>query len=599
MALRTLSLALPALRAAYNDGLKVRDLLAEVRRRIETGGANPIWISLLDEGQLEPFVRALENASPRSLPLYGVPFAIKDNIDLAGMATTAACPALAYQPSGSAVVVQRLIDAGAIPVGKTNLDQLATGLVGTRSPYGAVCNAFDPAMISGGSSAGSAVAVALGQVSFSLGTDTAGSGRVPAAFNNLVGYKPSRGLLSTTGVVPACRTLDCVSIFSLTVADAMTVSALVDDPDPSDAFGRRDREPDRRETRVLGLPHPEQLEFFGNDGYRESFDNACRLLAAMYPTCRVDITPLLSAARLLYEGPWVAERYLAARTLIENHPGDLRQEFLAVVSAAADMTALQSFEAIYRLAAYRREAATLFDSIDALVLPTVGTHYSLREVEAAPLQRNTDNGFYTNFVNLLDLCAVAVPAGFTSRGLPFGISLVAEAMRDESLLLAAAGFLRQQGPRQLGATGDIMTEPVPPAVTAATLPVAVCGAHLDGMPLNSQLTDRDAVLREATTTSPGYRLYALPGGPPFRPGLVRESADGVAIEVEVWNLPLDQVGSFLAGIPAPLGLGKVELASGEWVTGFICEPCGLAGAEDISGFGGWRGYMASKALKPA
>lgn len=589
--IKSLPFTLAQLRQGYKSGISVSQVIDEVKRRIEVASDNPIWIYLLSDSELEPYIKRLEGIDPGLLPLYGVPFAIKDNINLADVPTTAACDAFAYTPDKSAFVVKQLIDAGAIPIGKTNLDQLATGLVGTRSPYGEVQNAFDATLISGGSSSGSSVSVALGQVTFSLGTDTAGSGRVPAALNNLVGYKPSCGLLSTNGVVPACRTIDCVTIFTLTCADASVVASVADQFDPDDPYSVPNRTQFDGEVRVVGIPRADQLEFFGNHEYQRLFTAAIANTKAQFETIEIDITPLLEAAKLLYEGAWVAERYHAAKDLIESSPESLRDEFLKVVGHGNQLSAVDYFDGAYRLAAYKRQSEQLFSKIDALLLPTVGTHFSLQEVSEEPVLRNSDNGFYTNFVNLLDLSALAVPAGFTDQSLPFGVTFIAEAMHDARLFMLAQNWLAQE-PRVLGALGEKMKEPLLVPELGHTIPVAVCGAHLSGMPLNGQLQERQASLREATHTAACYKLYALPGGPPMRPGLVR-AEDGVAIEVEVYDFPSAHIGSFLAGIPAPLGLGQLELASGEWVTGFICEPCGTGGATDVSSFGGWRGYIAS------
>ncbi|MBO6703915.1 MAG: allophanate hydrolase [Pseudomonadales bacterium] len=593
MNIESLRFDLVSLSNAYRQGLNPRDLLKEVHRRIALSEDNPIWIHLLDERALSRYIERLEVSDVSALPLYGVPFAIKDNIDLEGVPTTAACPAFSYEPERSSFVVQRLITAGALPIGKTNLDQLATGLVGTRSPFGAVMNSFDSELISGGSSSGSAVAVALGQVCFSLGTDTAGSGRVPAALNNLVGYKPTCGIVSCTGVVPACRTLDSISLFTNQVSDAQSVAKYLIGFDSADAYSKPyvTRPITPRQVRI-GVPAEANLCFFGNDEYAHLFSESVKQVAHQFDVVTVDVSCQLEAAKLLYEGAWVAERYHAAKTLIEDNPGELRQEFLKVVSPAMDKTAVDYFDAAYRLAGFRRDTEALFEEIDVLLLPTVGSHFSFSEVCEEPIARNTDNGYYTNFVNLLDLAAVAIPAGFTAAGLPFGVSLIGDRMTDARLMKVARDLLVKQKERQFGASGELMTEPLLLPDAQETMPIAVCGAHLSSMPLNGQLLERGAQLREATTTAPSYRLYALSGGPPKRPGMVR-CENGVVIEVEVWDVPVVHIGSFLAGIPAPLGLGKVELASGEWVSGFICEPCGIKDAEDVSGFGGWRGYIQS------
>jgi allophanate hydrolase len=582
----------------YREGaLTPSALVAQLHERLAGDDPLRIWITRLTREQLLGYARALKARDPASLPLYGIPFAIKDNIDLGGVPTTAGCPEYAYTPSQSATVVQRLIDAGAIPIGKTNLDQFATGLNGTRSPYGACRNSFNPDYIAGGSSSGSAVATALGQVSFALGTDTAGSGRVPAAFNNLVGLKPTRGLLSTRGVVPACRTLDCVSVFALTTADAqvvLDVAAGFDARDPYSRPARTGRALPAARFR-FGIPKTTQLEFFGNREYATLFDTAVAQLQALGGECvQIDFTPFLEAARLLYEGPWLAERYVAIRDFIESKPEALHPATRAVIEKGRAASAVDAFAAMYRLADLRRAVEPILESVDAIVTPTAGTIYRIAELEADPLRPNTELGYYTNFMNLLDLAAVALPTGFTAAGLPFGITLFADAFCERALLALAARFepaLRLP----LGATGM----PRPPFAPASTLPpgyttVAVCGAHLSGLALNHQLTERGGFLLEATQTAPFYRFYALPGGPPYRPGLVRVRDGGACIGVELWALPVEHYGSFVAGIPAPLGIGSVQLADGRSVQGFVCDAYAVAGAEDITAHGDWRRYLASR-----
>jgi allophanate hydrolase len=541
-------------------------------------------------------------ADQTALPLYGIPFAIKDNIDFAGLPTTAGCPAFAYQPASSAPVVQALIDAGAIVLGKTNLDQFATGLVGTRSPYGICRNAFDPAYISGGSSSGSAVAVALGLASFSLGTDTAGSGRVPAAFNNLVGYKPTLGSLSMRGVVPACRSLDAMSIFALTAEDAAQVARIAvkfDAADPwSRTAGRAARAGfGRAPTFRFAVPRASQLEFFGNAAYANLFDAAVQRLRDLGgEACEVDIEPLLSTARLLYEGPWVAERYLATEPLLASQPDAMLDVTRQIISGGARPAALDAFRALYRLKELTREAQSVWEVAPVLLLPTAGTHYRIDEEQADPIRLNSTLGRYTNFVNLMDLSAVAVPAGFTPQGLPFGVSLIAPAWSDADLLSLAARAHRA-AVSTLGATSLPLpaAESLPLTKDGGMIDVMVCGAHMSGLPLNKQLLERGAWQVSTTRTAPVYRFYALPGGPPFRPGLVRVKDHGVAIDVEVWRVPAEHFGSFVAGIPAPLGIGKVKLEDGSEVSGFMCESLGVADATDISALGGWRQYLASKA----
>ena len=593
-----LSLNIANLQRLYRDRLLTPSALVEqLLERLAVDDAHHIWITRLTREQLLGYALALETRDPASLPLYGIPFAIKDNIDLAGVPTTAACPEYAYTPTHSASVVQRLIDAGAIPVGKTNLDQFATGLNGTRSPYGACRNSFNPDYIAGGSSSGSAVATALGLVSFALGTDTAGSGRVPAAFNNLVGLKPTRGLLSARGVVPACRTLDCVSVFALTVADARAVLDVVAAFDAQDPYSRPAR-PGRALPAAgfrFGVPKEAQLEFFGNREYSALFDaTVARLTALGGERVEIDLAPFLEAARLLYDGPWLAERYVAIRDFIERQPEALHPVTRAVIEKGRAPSATDTFAAMYRLTALRRTVEPILESVDVLVTPTAGTIYRIAELEADPLRPNSNLGYYTNFMNLLDLAAVAVPAGFAPNGLPFGITLFADAFREHALLDLAVQFEQAQA-LPLGATGQphAPIQPVfrlPPGYTT----VAVCGAHLRGLPLNHQLSERGGFFLEATHTAPQYRFYALPGGPPFRPGLARVAENGAAIDVELWALPTEAYGSFVAGIPAPLGIGSVLLADGRSVQGFVCEAYALAGAQDITHLGGWRRYLQTR-----
>lgn len=579
--------------AAFTPAELVEALMARIRAQAD----HKAWISLLGPEQLAPYLAALAGASPDSLPLYGIPFAIKDNIDLAGVPTTAACPEFAYTPSDSATVVRKLIDAGAIPLGKTNLDQFATGLVGTRSPYGACRNPFDRDYIAGGSSSGSAVAVALGQVSFSLGTDTAGSGRVPAAFNNLIGVKPTRGLLSTGGVVPACRSLDCVSVFALHCGDAAQVMQVAAGYDATDAYARPapPSVPVFRPQRFrFGVPRDEQLEFFDDVFNARLFDEAVvRMQALGGSPVTIDFQPFLDAAWLLYDGPWVSERYVAIEALIERNPQALLPLTRQIIDAGVAPRATDAFKAQYRLAACRRQAEAVWADIDVLLTPTAASLYRIDAVDADPLRLNARLGYYTHFMNLLDLAAVAVPAGLRPDGMPFGVTLAAPAFADAALLVLADRFHCAQE-LMLGAT----RHPLPAATLPASytppgsVPIAVCGAHLSGLALNHQLTERGALLLERTTTSACYRLYALGGGPPRRPGLIRDPG-GAAIEVEVWALPQAQVGGFLEGIPEPLGLGKVELRDGRWVNGFICEGRAVRDAVEVTAFGGWRAYLAT------
>jgi allophanate hydrolase len=579
---------------AYRDGATTPRAVVEelIARKHEADPFN-VWICRVDDEALRARADELALLPPASLPLYGIPFAIKDNIDCAPLPTTAGCAAFSYTPTVSAHVVQRLVDAGAIVIGKTNLDQFATGLVGTRSPFGVCRNKYDLAYISGGSSSGSALAVALGQASFALGTDTAGSGRVPAAFNNLVGYKPTLGRLSTRGMVPACLSLDAMSIFAATAGDAALVAGVAADQDLLDPWSRAPalatgRGWSQRATFRFAVPQVAQREFMGNAQYARLFELEISHLEKLggEPVI-VDITPLLECARLLYQGPWVAERYLAAMPLIESDPAALLTVTRDIIAAGTKPSARDAFLAQYRLQELRRVAATIWAQADVLLLPTAPTHFTIDEVAAEPIARNTDLGYYTNFVNLMDLAAVAVPAGFTDRGLPFGVSLIAPAWTDDDLLRLASRM------QQAGAPG-ITPEVVPEIAHGAPgfVDIAVCGAHMSGLPLNTQLTSRGAWLLSTTQTTAEYRLYALPGGPPFRPGLVRVGNQGTAIEVEIWRMPVEHFGSFVAGIPSPLGIGRLKIADGTEVSGFVCETHALAQAADITRFGGWRRYLA-------
>jgi allophanate hydrolase len=563
--------------------LVMQDIVARI-------GDDPhhVWIHRLPQEEIEKYVSALADKDPAALPLYGIPFAIKDNIDLAGAPTTAGCAEYACQPQRHATVVRLLIEAGAIPVGKTNLDQFATGLNGTRSPYGACRNAYDPEYISGGSSSGSAVAVALGLASFSLGTDTAGSGRVPAAFNNLVGVKPTRGWLSTRGVVPACRSLDCVSIFALNAADAATVLSVATALDDEEAYSRQALahgfDFGRVEHFRFGVPRADQLQFFGNRDAEALFQKSCEALQAIGgQKVEIDFLPFLQSARLLYEGPWVAERYAAIREFFDAHSDAINPVVREIIAGAKKFSAADAFDGMYKLEALRAEAALTWSKIDCLVTPTAGTIYRIAEMEADPIRLNANLGYYTNFMNLLDCAALAIPAGFQQDGLPFGITLVAPAHQDVPLLHLAERLNHN-------ANSDL---PVPQA-QGGRVRVAVCGAHLQGLPLNHQLTSRGAHLVARTHSSPDYKLYALPGGPPHRPGMVRVAQGGNAIEVEVWEMAAREFGSFVAGIPAPLGIGTLTLADGTSVAGFVCEQYAVADAEDITRYGGWRADLASR-----
>ena len=571
--------------------MKPSEAIAEIYDRIASEPLNPVWISVSDRDAAVARTRELEDGP--ALPLGGVPFAVKDNIDVAGMTTTAGCPAYAYQPDRSASVVKSLEKAGAILIGKTNMDQFATGLVGTRSPYGACSSVFGDEYISGGSSSGSAVAVAKGLVTFALGTDTAGSGRVPAAFNNLVGFKPTRGVVSTLGVVPACRTLDCVSIFAVNCREAQTAFHAARGLNPADPFSRG-RRPGEGASPWLGgafrfgIPSREQLEFFGDEEAAGLYYQAIAALQQLGgEKVEIDFSIFRAAASLLYSGPWVAERLAAIRDFIQDHAYDMNPVVQNIISGGARYSAVDTFEADYKLRALRRASESQWAAMDVLVLPTAGTVYTHEAIRADPVRLNTNLGYYTNFVNLLDLAAVAVPAGFRQDGIPFGISLVGPAFCDDALLALADRYHRSHA-KVCGPAIEMYA--VPPGCVA----VAVVGAHLTGQPLNWQLTQRGARRLKSCRTTPGYRLYALEGTKPAKPGLLRdEKFEGPGIELEVWGVPEDQFGGFVAAIPPPLGIGTASLEDGGQVKCFICEPFAIAGAREVTEFGGWRKYLAS------
>ncbi len=593
-------LRLATLRTAYAEGTTTpRQLILGLRDKAAAlNGEFNAFIHLLSAAELEPYLAALDGKTPAELPLYGVPFAIKDNIDLAGVPTTAACPAFAYTPETSATIVEQLIALGAVPLGKTNLDQFATGLNGTRSPYGECRNSVHPDYPSGGSSAGSALAVALGLCSFALGTDTAGSGRVPAALNNLVGLKASKGLISTAGVVPACRTLDCVTYFTASAAEASQLLALTAKADPRDEYSRSN--PLWNDGSAFGKVStfrfgvPKSPEFLGCAESPALFAATLEQLKALGgEPVEIDFSPFLEAARLLYEGPWVAERYSVAGALIEQQPDAVLPVIKAVLEKAPGATAVDAFRAQYRLQQLKVICDGLLKDLDCILTPAYPRPVTLAELRAEPVKRNSDLGYYTNFMNMLDYAAVAVPAGVMANGLPWGVTLFGRVFTDQYLLSLADALQRQTGLTLVG--GNALATPAPqnPARNDRAK-VVVCGAHLDGLPLNWQLRQRGGRLLEATVSAPAYQLYALAGGPVLRPGMVRVAEGGAAIAVEVWEIPSSELGSFLTGIPAPLGLGKVELADGRWETGFICDAYGLDGAEDITRFGGWKAWLAQR-----
>lgn len=601
--MRTINdLTLAGVRERYAQGTTPAQLMAELREQAQSLSEHNMFIHLLTADELQPWIERLAQLDPEDTPLWGVPFVMKDNIDLAGIPTTAACEAFAYTATDTAFVVQQLLDAGALPLGKANLDQFATGLNGTRSPWGPCRNSIDPTLVSGGSSAGSAVSVALGLASFSLGTDTAGSGRIPACFNNLLGVKPTRGLLSASGVVPACRSLDCVSIFALHADDANAVLAVAEGYDPEDGYSRNNPNDNQADgygcfsgTLTLGVIPESQLKFFGDDDYQQAYhDTLDALQSHGVQLQEIDYRPFDEVARLLYEGPWVAERYLATLPLIEEQPESVFPVVRDIIAPGGKPSAVELFRAQYRLEELRQRCAAQMNGIDALMTPTAGKLFSIEEMLEAPIKCNSELGYYMNFMNLLDMAAVAVPTAFTPKGRPFGITLGAAAFTDRRLL-SIANRIQQQLPLSVAAGQKSMPPLTDRKVGRSDwMELAVCGAHLHGMPLNWQLLDRGAHWLESTWTTADYRLYALSEKNVQRPALLRVDEGGVAIDVEVWRLPTAELGSFLMGIAAPLGLGKVSLEGGRQVCGFIAEATASgAGAVDISEFGGWRAYRQS------
>jgi allophanate hydrolase len=572
-------LTLASIRAALAGGAPLEMLVREWWQRIESRGDDAVWI-------WRPSLDEVLATLPRdtSLPLYGIPFAVKDNIDVAGWPTTAACPEFRYIAETDAPVIAKLRAAGAIPLGKTNMDQFATGLVGTRSPYGIPRCIYDHAYISGGSSSGSAVAVAAGLCAFALGTDTAGSGRVPAAFNGITGLKPTRGRLSTTGVVPACRSLDCVSIFATDAADAAAILDHAEGYDPADPFSRTSRPAVMWPEKLrVGVPRRHQREFHDDNTYARLYEDAILRAGTLGAVIvEIDFAPFARTAELLYAGPWVAERAVAVGDFIGGDPPGLNPTVAAIIRGAAKWQARDAFSSSYQLESLRRETASTWDEMDVLLLPTAPSHYRVDEVLADPVTLNTRLGTYTNFVNLLDLCAIAIPCGTVPEAArPYGVTLIAPAWEDRTLTTLAQQFMDNR--------------PLLAPVAPDSIALAVAGAHLSGQPLHHQLVSRCARLLQSTRTAPGYQLYTLPDTTPPKPGLVRAPGfAGPGIAVEVYALTPADFGTFTAEIPAPMVIGTVELADGTKVKGFLCEPYALTGASEITEFGGWVAWLDSQ-----
>ena len=585
-----------SLHAAYAAGVTVAAIIDAVHERIAAADDPGIFIHLAGKAEMLAQAQKLGPFDPVAKPLWGVPFAVKDNIDVAGMPTTAACAEYAYVPDKDATVVARLKAAGALVVGKTNLDQFATGLVGVRTPYPIPRNAVDASLVPGGSSSGSAVATARGIVSFALGTDTAGSGRIPAGLNNIVGLKPTVGALSAAGVVPACRTLDCVSVFALTVDDAYAVFSVAAAKDPADAYSRTVKVPAlaaHPPVLSVGVPAKADLQFFGDGSMQAGFEAALGLLEKL--GCRLVEIPFgdfYATANLLYEGAWVAERYAAIRDFMDANEAAMHPVTRKIIGGARGLSAADAFKGLYALQAYKAKLAPVIASVDLFCVPTAPTHYALDAVLADPITTNSRLGTYTNFVNLLDMCGIAVPTGKRDDGLPMSVTLLAMAGRDW-LTAALARDVHAASGLPLGATGWAQpgSAPLDERAPDGMIDLVVVGAHLSGMPLNGQLTQLGARFSRAARTSTAYRLYALAGQSVPKPGLIRVAEGGAAVEVEVWRLSADAFGRFVAAIPPPLGIGTVELEDGSSAKGFLAETVGLRGASDISSFGGWRRFV--------
>ncbi|MEU3167523.1 allophanate hydrolase [Streptosporangium sp. NPDC006930] len=631
LTLNTARLDLESLSGLYRSGAALpADVAGEVLARIAARGDDHVWITLRPVADLLGDAAELARRWPdpgARPPLYGVPFGVKDNVDVAGLPTTAACPAYSYVPARSAPLVERLLAAGALLVGKTNLDQFATGLSGTRSPYGACESPLVPGLISGGSSSGSAVAVAAGLVSFAVGTDTAGSGRVPAALTGTVGVKPSRGLVSTLGMVPACASLDCPSVFARSAADGLAVLSAIAAFELTDPWSRVLPVPGPVPARAspLQIGVPRDPEFFGDTAAETAFAQAVERLGGLgHRLVPVDLGPFLVAGRLLYEGPWLAERFAAVGDFVTRNPGEIHPVTLKVLSGGGALSAVDAFEGLYRLRALDAETREAWASMDVLAVPTVPTTFTVAEMLESPIERNTILGHYTTFTNLLDLAGISVPAGTTTTGRPHGLTFLGPAGSDELLAGLGATFhaltggpaLPVQNSRSATTSASASTVHAPEARPAtaraseaaveaevkaedtveaeARTVLAVVGAHRYGQPLHGRLTSLGATGLGTALTAPLYRLYALEGGEMPLPGLVRSASGGVAVEVELYELAPSALGILLTQTAPPLGLGTIELADGRAVHGFLCEPYATEQAPDISHHGSWPDYLLAR-----
>lgn len=566
----------------YDSGsYTVRELWHRIHEEALKLESMNIWIHLLTEEEIEPYLTYLESHDKEEFPLWGIPFAIKDNIDLAGIPTTAGCAEYSYIPTENAYVVERLLQAGALPIGKTNMDQFATGLVGTRSPYGEVHNAYREDYISGGSSSGSAVAVAKDLAVFALGTDTAGSGRVPASLNDLVGWKPSVGAWSGRGVVPACESIDCVTVFTNTVEDAEYIDAIVRAYDKEYRYSKRIAAVMEEDAQTIYLPKEEPV-FYGDaaEHYRKKWQETVAYIKTQYPNVKTyDTKELSEAAAILYDGPWVAERYAGLKEYLDDHADTLFPVTGDIICGAMKktMTAVDVFQAMHRLAQIKQTVHTLLED-SVLILPTNGGTFTRKQVDENPIEANSQMGLYTNHCNLLDLCAVNVPVGFADSNLPMGITVFAKCGKEGTA--AKTGREISEG---MGKKGEQKSKD--PGENS--LEIGVCGLHMRGYALERQMLSLGAVYDKTTTTSDEYKLYELETNP-AKPGLVRAITGGRRQEIEIWRMPKEKLGDFLGMIPSPLGLGKLSTAEGKEIIGFLCETYAVTGAKDITASGGWR-----------
>ncbi len=585
------SMSLAALRDAYAQGMQVVDLVQTLLPRLSASDAAHVWTHRSSAQSLLAQAEQLDRQGPQGKPLFGIPFAVKDNLHVAGLPTSNGCAANLELATDTAPAVSRLLEAGALLLGKTNMDQFAMGLVGTRSPFGACRNPFNEAYIAGGSSSGSALALSLGLASFSLGTDTAGSGRVPAALNDLVGLKPTRGRISSRGLIPSCRSLDCISLFAHNLADAWEVLNHIEGQDTEDPYSRLAcgiPPTPAAASWIVGVPLAGQLECFGDEEARMLFQARLEALAAL-PEVRlqaVDISLFLTAGQLLYEGPWIAERYASVGQLYEKAPDTVLPVISKLLDRAHDFSAQDGFMAMNKLQTLHAHTTQVWQSVHALLLPTVPSVPTLAQVQAEPISCNTRLGHYTHFVNLLDCAALAVPAGYWSSGVPYGVSLIGPAWSEARLCQLATA---------IGHTGRQTSAFTPSCyLDRHERLLCVCGGHMRGLALNHQLLTLGGRFLEETRSATHYRMLLLDAEDPPRPGLIRTEGGGMPQAVELWALPVEALGKLLSLLPQALALGPVELADGRWVSGFVCQAAPGSAHPDITAYGGWRAYLAAK-----